>query len=254
MSAVIFGIPINNLSVDELHDEIASFIRKGKKTQILHANIHGLNLAYEEPWFSNQLKNADIVFCDGAGVRLGARILGNYIPPRITYADWMWQLGQFVEQEKFTLFFLGAKPEIASKAAEKMKARFSKLQIIGVEHGYFDKMPNSVENQAVIEKINDVKPNILIVGFGMPLQEKWLMENIDYLDVNVALTGGAVFDYLSGELSRAPKWMTENGMEWLGRLFIEPRRLWKRYLIGNPLFFLRIFQQKLKLGKFHKIS
>jgi N-acetylglucosaminyldiphosphoundecaprenol N-acetyl-beta-D-mannosaminyltransferase len=84
----------------------------------------------------------------------------------------------------------------------------------------------------------------------MPLQERWLMENWDHIDANVALTGGAVFDYVSGELQRAPRWMTDNGLEWLGRLLIEPRRLWKRYLIGNPLFIWRVLKQRLGLLHF----
>ncbi len=93
---------------------------------------------------------------------------------------------------------------MADKAAANLKARFPALRIVGAHHGYFDKTPGSAENEAVIAQINAVKPNILIVGFGMPLQERWLMENWDRIDANVALTGGAVFDYVSGEFQRAP--------------------------------------------------
>ena len=81
----------------------------------------------------------------------------------------------------------------------------------------------------------------------MPLQEHWLMENWHRIESNIALTGGAVFDYVSGDLRRAPRWMNENGLEWLGRLVIEPRRLWRRYLVGNPHFLYRVFRQRLGL-------
>jgi len=121
------------------------------------------------------------------------------------------------------------------------------LRIVGTYHGYFDKTPGSPGNEAVIQAINAVKPNILIVGFGMPLQERWLMENWDRVEASVALTGGAVFDYVSGDLRRPPCWMTSHGLEWLGRLLIEPRRLWQRYLIGNPLFLWRVLKQRLGL-------
>lgn len=84
----------------------------------------------------------------------------------------------------------------------------------------------------------------------MPLQERWLLENYDRLDVHVVMTGGAVFDYISGELRRGPQWMTDNGLEWMARLLIEPRRLWKRYIIGNPLFLWRVIRQRLGLLKF----
>ena len=93
----------------------------------------------------------------------------------------------------------------------------------------------------MIEGINAAKPDLLIVGLGMPLQERWLADNWSSIDAGVALTAGATFDYISGELRRAPRWMTDNGLEWLGRLLLEPGRLWKRYIIGNPIFFWRVF-------------
>ena len=97
----------------------------------------------------------------------------------------------------------------------------------------------------MIEKINASKANILVLGFGMPLQEEWLKENQDKLDVNISLTGGAVFDYLSGELKRGPRLLVDNGMEWLARMLIEPKRLWKRYLVGNTVFLGQVLAERL---------
>jgi N-acetylglucosaminyldiphosphoundecaprenol N-acetyl-beta-D-mannosaminyltransferase len=157
----------------------------------------------------------------------------------------MWQLARFAQGRDHSLFLLGARPGVADKAAANLRERFPGLRIVGTHHGYFDKAPGSPENEAVIREINAASPNILIVGFGMPLQERWLMDNWDRIEVNVALTGGAVFDYVSGELPRAPRWMTDHGFEWLGRLIIEPGRLWKRYLVGNPIFILRVLGQRI---------
>jgi N-acetylglucosaminyldiphosphoundecaprenol N-acetyl-beta-D-mannosaminyltransferase len=159
----------------------------------------------------------------------------------------MWQLSKSLEPRGDSLFFLGARPGVAKKAAETLKAKYPGLRIVGYSDGYFDKTPGSIANETVLRDINRCKPNILILGFGMPVQEKWLMENWDRVDANIALTGGAVFDYVSGELRRAPQWMTTHNLEWLGRLIIEPKRLWKRYLIGNPLFLWRIVKQRLGL-------
>jgi N-acetylglucosaminyldiphosphoundecaprenol N-acetyl-beta-D-mannosaminyltransferase len=86
-----------------------------------------------------------------------------------------------------------------------------------------------------------------VVGFGMPAQEKWILENWNSLNVHIVFPVGAFFDYLAGDVVRAPRWMTDHGLEWLGRLLIEPRRLWKRYVIGNPLFIWRVLLQKLKM-------
>ncbi|HET59819.1 MAG TPA: glycosyltransferase [Chloroflexi bacterium] len=246
----IFGVRVHPLTLIGLHRSIADFIHSAQHALVLNVNVHGLNLAFRDKGLRNFLNSANIVFCDGAGVVLGAKILECHIPYRITYADWTWQLAEFAEPHGFTFFFLGAKPGIADKAAARLKERFSDLRIVGTHHGYFDKTPGSPENETVIAQISAVKPNILIVGFGMPMQEYWLMENWDRIDANVALSGGAVFDYVSGDLQRGPKWMTDHGFEWLARLFIEPRRLWKRYIIGNPLFIWRVIKQRLGLLHF----
>jgi N-acetylglucosaminyldiphosphoundecaprenol N-acetyl-beta-D-mannosaminyltransferase len=246
----VLGIQLSTCGQVELLDAIGQGIKMESKMIVLSGNVHSFNLAYRQPWLRNFFNRADIVRLDGAGVRLGAWILGYRTPSRMTWADFAWDLAEFAEPRGFTFFFLGARPGVADKAAVNLKARYPDLRVVGTHHGYFDKTPGSAENEAVIEQINAVKPNFLIVGFGMPLQERWLMENWDRIDANVALTGGAVFDYVSGELQRAPRWMTENGLEWLGRLLIEPRRLWKRYLIGNPLFIWRVLKQRLGLLRF----
>ena len=212
---------------------------------ILSGNVHSINLAYENKWFRDYLNSADLIRLDGYGIRVGARILGFETPARITWADFAWDLATLAEQHNFTLFFLGAKPGIADKAADRLKSKHPNLCIIGTQHGYFNKTNNHIENNHVVQRINQEKPDILIIGLGMPIQERWLYENYENLDVNVILTGGAVFDYVSGNLRRAPKWMTDNGLEWFGRLIIEPRRLWKRYLIGNTKFLWRVLNQKM---------
>lgn len=241
----ILGVRVHPLTVDQLHNAMAGLIDTDSHALVLHVNVHGLNLAAENPWMREFLNQAEIVFCDGAGVILGARLLGRHIPERITYADWMWQLAEFAAPRGYTFYFLGARPGVAKAAAERMTERYPNLKIVGVRDGYFNKATHHPENEDVVSDINRMRPNILIAGMGMPLQEQWLRDNWDRIDANIALTGGAVFDYLSGELQRAPAWMTNNGLEWLGRLFIEPRRLWQRYLVGNPLFFGRILRDRI---------
>lgn len=243
----MLGVQLSLLSKEELLHTLGEIVASGNKGIILSGNVHSFNLAYQYKWLRDFFNQADIVRLDGAGLAVGAKILGFKTPKRLTWADFAWDLAEFAESRGFTFFFLGARPGVADKAAARLKERFPDLRIVGTHHGYFDKTPGSPENEAVIRRINAVKPNILIVGFGMPLQERWLMENWDRIEANVALTGGAVFDYVSGELRRPPRWMTDHGLEWLGRLIIEPRRLWKRYLIGNPLFLWRVLKQRLGL-------
>ncbi len=238
----LLDIRIDPVTVDQLHAYMADLIVRDDKALVLNVNVHCMNLAYENPWLRNFLNSAEMVFCDGAGVRLGGKLKGESLPKRITYADWVWQLAAFAEPLGWTFYFLGAKPGVAQKAADALRERHPALKVVGTHDGYFSHDPNSAENQAVIDEINALKPNILMMGMGMPLQEKWLMENWQQVDANIALTGGAVFDYVSGELQRAPRWMTDNGLEWLGRLLIEPKRLWQRYVVGNPLFLYRVWR------------
>jgi N-acetylglucosaminyldiphosphoundecaprenol N-acetyl-beta-D-mannosaminyltransferase len=241
----VLGVGVDPLTVEELHAEIGCLVRSGERGGlVLNVNAHCLNLCYEDPKLRDFLNGAEVVFCDGAGVTLAARILGRRIPERITYANWAWRMAAFAATQGFSLYFLGARPGVAQEAARRLKERYPNLKIVGVRHGYFE---HSAENEAIVQEINAAAPNILLVGLGMPLQERWLMENRRNLDVGVALTGGAIFDYVSGTLSRGPRFLTENGFEWLARLLAEPRRLWRRYLLGNPLFLLRVFRQRFRL-------
>jgi N-acetylglucosaminyldiphosphoundecaprenol N-acetyl-beta-D-mannosaminyltransferase len=244
---LLLGVKVSLVSLDGLLTHIHQIIAHKGHEIIPHVNVHAINLAYTTPWLRNFFNDSTLVFCDGFGVKWGAKLCGNTVPERITYANWTWNLAAFAERHNLTLFFVGSKEGVAERAASRLQERHPQLKIVGTYHGYFDKVPGSVENNDVIERINAEQPDILIVGFGMPMQEQWLHENWDKIKANVALPGGAVFDYISGELQRGPAWMTEYGFEWLARLIIEPRRLWRRYIVGNPVFFARLLGERLNI-------
>jgi N-acetylglucosaminyldiphosphoundecaprenol N-acetyl-beta-D-mannosaminyltransferase len=241
----VLGVGVDPVTLDELHAEIARLVRADKLGLVLNVNAHCLNLCYEDAALRDSLNGADVVFCDGAGVMLAARILGGRIPARITYAAWIWRLADFAAAEDFSLYFLGARPGVAQEAARRLRECYPGLRVVGVHHGYFDHSAGSAENEAILEEINATAPDILLVGLGMPLQEIWLTQNRHRLIAGVALSGGAVFDYASRRVRRGPRLLTEHGFEWLTRLLREPRRLWRRYLLGNPLFLLRVMRQIL---------
>ena len=243
----VLGVGVDRITVEGLHAELARLVgRRGGI--VLNANAHCLNLCQEDEGLRRFFAAADAVFCDGAGVRLAARVLGDQLPERITYADWLPRLADLAEERGFSLFFLGARPGVAGEAARRLKASHPDLRVVGARHGYFHHRAGNPENGAVVAEINAARPDGLLVGLGMPLQECWRMENHRGLDVGVALTGGAVFDYASGRRRRGPRLLTDNGFEWLARLLVEPRRLWRRYLLGNPLFLARVLAQRLREG------
>lgn len=233
------GVWVDALTIPQLHHFILSTIRSASRARVLHVNVHGLNIAAVDSEFREILNSAELVFCDGSGVMLAAKLRRFAIPQRITYADWMWQLGALAQREDLSFYFLGGAPGVAEEAAAAMARRVPGLRIVGSHHGYFDLARNSTASEDVIMRINESGAQILVTGFGMPIQERWLRDHWDQLDSNIALTGGAVFDYLSGRLQRPLRVFRVLGMEWLGRLAIEPKRLAGRYLIGNPRFMVR---------------
>jgi N-acetylglucosaminyldiphosphoundecaprenol N-acetyl-beta-D-mannosaminyltransferase len=185
------------------------------------------------------MERADLVYCDGTGVRLGAWLAGENIPARMTGADWIDDLCALAVRDGLSLFFLGGAPGAASDAADVLQRRHPGLRIVGSASGY------NVEAE-VVESINRRRPDILLVGMGTPTQEKWIDAHRGALDVPVVWAVGALFDFVSGRIPRGPRWMTEHGMEWICRLVAEPRKLWRRYLIGNPYFFYRVVQSRLR--------
>ena len=243
--ANILGVNIDLVRLDDVLAIIQETVTAGRRLLIAHVNVLGINIAYEQAWYREFLNGADLVYCDGMGVKLAGHLMGYDIPERFTLADWAWQLAEMGERCGFSLFLLGNPPGTAEKAAAHLQQLHHALNIAGTRHGFFDKTVGHPENEAILEQINVARPNILLVGFGMPVQEKWLEENWPRLGVNVAIACGALFEYLAGDLPRGPRWMTQNYLEWLARLLISPRRYWKRYLIDNPLFMFRVLRQKL---------
>jgi N-acetylglucosaminyldiphosphoundecaprenol N-acetyl-beta-D-mannosaminyltransferase len=246
----LLGVKIDRLTQDALLGYICNTIQSQQKAIITYANVHAVNISQELPWFREFLNRAALTYCDGFGVKWGAKLLGLSIPQRFTPPDWFPLLAKTCSQNDYSLFFLGANPGIAERCSKNLQMQFPKLRIVGTQHGYFDKTQYCEENEAVVQMINSSQPDILVVGFGMPAQERWLLENWERIQAHIALPVGAMLDYLAGEVPRAPHWMTDHGLEWLGRLIIEPERLWKRYFFGNPRFFWFILRQRLGLLQF----
>lgn len=243
----LLGVGIDNISVEEVITFIENCIDSNSKAIVSNVNVHALNIAYERPWFRKFLNESNLVFCDGFGVHIGAKISGQQLNYRFTPPDWIDSLCEIAAEKQYVMFFLGSKPGVAELAAHKLMDRHPGLVIVSY-HGFFDQAGD--ENHEVIAKINDLKAKIVFVGMGMPLQEKWIKENFDSLSsVNVFLPVGAMFDYVANIVPRGPKWMTDHGLEWLARMLIEPKRLWKRYLIGNPKFLFHVILQRLGLLK-----
>lgn len=243
----LLGVRIHTLTRHQLLQAIivAAQAEAGRKTIIANVNVHAMNLACEQPWYRDFLNRASLVFCDGFGVALGARLAGYRLAAqhRSTCPDWIEELGRLCRQHNCSLFLLAGRPGVAAAAAQKLQNVAPGLRV-AAQHGYFDKA--GPENEQVIAQINAFKPDILFIGFGMPLQEKWIQDNFDQVETRLFLPLGACLDFYTGQIYRGPHWLTDHGFEWLTRLLIEPKRLWRRYLIGNPLFMYRVLKHRLR--------
>lgn len=240
---LIGGVKVHPIRLADLLAWIPQVIAARHHTTVMYVNAYAINLAQQHHAFREAVNRADLVFCDGNGVRMAADLLGAPLPERFTPPDWVPQLAALSEKRCYRLFFLGAEPGVAAQAAAELRQRFPRLEV-AARHGYFD--PKGSENEEVLQEIRDANPDVLLVGMGMPRQEFWVQENAPHLAVPVTICVGALFDYLGGQMPRGPRWLTDNGFEWLCRLWFEPRRLWRRYLLGNPIFIWLVLRQFLR--------
>ena len=239
--SAIFEIPIDLAQPADLLRMISNWAAEGRTRRVMYVNAHVVNQSRVTPGLGDALRRADLVYCDGYGVRLAARVLNRPIPHRMTGADWIWGLARLCELDGHPLYLLGSEPPLAREAAGRLRRDYPRLEVVGAHHGFFEL--DSPHNERVIEDIQAHAPQIVLVGMGTPKQELWVDRYAERLDGAVVWTVGALFDIVSGHVPRAPRWLADNGLEWIFRLAIEPQRMWRRYLLGNPVFLHRVLTE-----------
>lgn len=242
-----FGIPILNTTMAETVDWLMDVSAPGAPVQqVAFVNPDCLNIAWGHAEYRAALLAAERVLPDGIGIHIGCRMQGVALRENVNGTDLFPLLCAAAAEQGRSLYLLGARPGIGQAAAENMQRRYSGLRIAGTRDGYF--APAEVRD--VVEAINASGADILLVAFGAPRQDLWLQEHRDALRPAVRMGVGGLFDFYSGRIPRAPVWMREIGLEWAYRLLQEPGRMWRRYLIGNPLFLYRVWRQGLNPERF----
>lgn len=237
----ILGVRVNLLNMTQLNSLILEAVKLNTKWIIANHNLNSLYIYHHDSNMRDFYGIADYIHIDGMALVFLGKI---YRLPfkrdhRVTYADWVWSLTEEISKQGLRILYLGSKPGVADKGAEILQHKYPGLQLKTL-HGHFSLSKNCQENQLVLSKINDYKPNVLMVGMGMPRQEKWILENYDQVNANIILPCGACIDYVAGEVSTPPRWMGKVGLEWLYRLATEPKRLWRRYMF-EPWYLVAIF-------------
>ncbi len=241
-STLLLGLQLHTAGIPALHAFIRKTLHAGQKAVIANLNLRAACLGIRHVWFREFINHSQFVYCDGESLRWAAKILGAPVPPKTGLTRWIWDIAGLCEQEGFRLFLLGGEPGVAEKAAGQLRQRYPGLPLAGTRHGYF--AHQGAENEAVIEQLNAARADLVIVAFGMPLQEKWISENWAKFKRGIFIPGGGVLDFTSGRLAVAPAWMIRFHLEWLFRVWKEPRRLALRYARESLFFFSTVLKEK----------
>jgi len=233
----ILGIGVAQVTVEQFIEHVAAAARERRRWHVCYVNAANFNLAASNNRYAEVLRSANLVYADGQSVVWASRYLGSPLPERVNAGDFFDRFCEACARQQLALYFLGSPPGVAQQAAQNLVARIGNLRILGARDGYFDPALSG----AIVAEINHLAPEILVVGMGAPRQEFWVAEHLDRLNVGVTWCVGALFEYVAGATRRAPVWMRKAGLEWAFRLVLEPRRLWRRYLVGNWLFLWRVW-------------
>ncbi len=232
----VLGIHFANVSFPEAMSLLGATLKSSDSSNLFFINAHCLNVSFEDPVYRDVLKQTPLIFPDGSGIRRGCHLQGIPLRANLNGTDLFPELCRLLAEEQKSLYLLGATPGTVEKVAAWATREFPGLRIAGTQHGYFAKD----DEASVIEAINASGADVLCVAMGVPLQEKWLHRHSGGLNTRLNLAVGGLFDFYAGNVSRAPLYFRQKGIEWIWRLIQEPGRMWRRYLLGNPIYALRL--------------
>ena len=228
----LFGLPL--VDADRQTAISAMLDRPGRSTAVF-VNAHCVNSAARDAVYKRALAAADFVLPDGSGISLAARMTGRRLTENLNGTDLCRPLCREAARRGLSVYLLGARPGVAEAAARNMVQAVPGLRIAGTRDGYF----RDEDSEAVIDAINASGADIVLVAMGVPLQDVWLYRHRRRIQARLAMGVGALLDFQAGEVSRAPAPLRRAGLEWTWRLAMEPRRMFGRYVVGNPLFMAR---------------
>lgn len=237
----ILNTTIDNLSIEETLDIIEDSIIN--KNQLHHVVVNAGKIVdmQHDLQLRRSVNESDLINADGQAVVWASKFLGKPLKERVTGIDLMINLVELAHKKNYRIFFFGAKEEVVKKIVDDYSQQYSKNIVAGYRNGYFKKE----DEQSIAREISDSNANILFVAISSPTKENFLFENKKILEnINFVMGVGGSFDVIAGKVKRAPIWMQKSGLEWFYRFIQEPKRMWKRYLIGNSKFIYFVLREK----------
>ena len=240
-TVVVLGMRVAKVTVAEfvawLIGELSSSHTTPKLVSYVNAWCSNLASANEE--YAKVLRQCDCVYADGQAIVWASRFLGAPLPERVNAGDFIVDFLQQLRATGCSVFLLGSRKGVAAQAASEFQRRVEGLRVVGTASGYFDGTGEDIAAQIRVSGAD-----LLLVGMGSPRQEFWMRDFAAASGARAVWCVGALFEYFGGERARAPVWMRRAGLEWLFRLILEPRRLWRRYVIGNLVFVWRVLKAR----------
>ena len=239
----ILNTNIHNLSFQETLDKIEKAIRDNEQIHHVVVNAGKIVAMRTDLELQKSVNSSDLINADGQSVVWASRFLGKPLKERVAGIDLMENIVKLSHIKKYKIFFLGAKEEVVKSVVDRYSEEYSTDIIAGYRNGYF----NLSQENEIVEHISNSGANILLVAISSPTKENFLYRNKVILHrVNFIMGVGGSFDVVSGRVKRAPVWMQNAGLEWFYRFLQEPKRMWKRYLVGNTKFILMVLNERLK--------
>jgi N-acetylglucosaminyldiphosphoundecaprenol N-acetyl-beta-D-mannosaminyltransferase len=245
--ANILGVEVSATTMEITLRTIEAWIARHESHYVCVTGVHGVMESWRDEELRHIHNTAGLVTADGMPLVWLGRLMGFRQMERVYGPDLMLMVCERSAKQGYCQFFYGGTPGVAEKLASRLQSRFPGLQVAGVYSPPFRALTPE-EDEAVIERINAAQPDIVWVGLSTPKQERWMSEHWGRLNAPVLIGVGAAFDFHAGFKRQAPHWMQQSGLEWLFRLAMEPRRLWRRYLINNPWFLWLVLLQALGKG------
>lgn len=235
----ILGIPVDSITMGEAVAKIGAFLEEGSMHSIFTPNAEIMMAAQRDPELKDILTRADMLTADGAGVVLASRLLGRSVPEKVSGVDLVGEVFSAFAAMGLRCFLFGSKPGVAEEAAEKIIAGYPGIIIVGCQNGYF----TSEQDDEIVNAINTSHADIVLVALGAPKQEKWISSHTEQLNVKVCMGVGGTIDIIAGKARLAPDFFRRNGLEWLYRLYREPRRAIR--MLDLPRFILRVMMARM---------
>lgn len=224
---------IDNLTMKETLDEIDKLILKNDKSYVVTPNVDHIVQLETDVELKNIYRDASLILADGKPLLWISKWYKTPIKEKISGSDLFPLLCEMAAKKGYSMFFLGAAEGVAAKAAENLKKKYNGLKIVGTYSPPYGFEKDEIESEKIIDMVKEAHPDILILGLGSPKQEKFIYKYRNRLNIPISLGLGASFDFEAGNIKRAPKWMSNHGLEWLFRITQEPKRMTKRYLVDD---------------------